>query len=180
MCLSRIYWKGCSSQSTLPVCSIFFPNFQKFDILHQMTTIALEIHLLRGQGHFQAWSFWEATKAIASMPLVPLVSLKCSYRNVQYIVTGCPLPRRKCLGALALTKTKHMYILQRALPLENLLVFRKLLNWAPRPRPGATEAISRPFIIVNSNVYLLTHKMADKILCASALHIVKWVNSKPC
>ena len=34
------------------------------------------------------------------------------------------------------------FILQRALQLENLKVNGELLNGAPRPRPGATEAMA--------------------------------------
>ena len=52
----------------------------------------------------------EATKAIASMPfghcLGALEMLTVQVYNF-LIVIGCPLPRRKCLGALSLSKLKH-------------------------------------------------------------------------
>ena len=63
---------------------------------------ALEITL------HQAWYFTEATKAIAFVPQ------RCPWNapvQICNFIIGCPLPRRKCLGALALSKTKHTALL---------------------------------------------------------------------
>ena len=60
---------------------------------------------------FTGLYFTEATKAIA--PMTPGHCLgahtKCSSRNVQYsFLIGCPLPRRKCLGALLTFKQRSI------------------------------------------------------------------------
>ena len=39
--------------------------------------------------------------------VIALVPLKCYTVKIYNFLIGCPLPRRKCLGALALSKTKH-------------------------------------------------------------------------
>ena len=47
-------------------------------------------------------------RQLPPLPLViALVPVKCHSRNLQSPHIGCPLPRRKCLGPLALSKTKH-------------------------------------------------------------------------
>ena len=54
---------------------------------------------------------WRQRKAIASMP--PGRCLCCPWNatvEMNNFLIGCPLPRRKCLGALALSKTKHTYL----------------------------------------------------------------------
>ena len=38
--------------------------------------------------------------------VIALVPLKCSVEIYNFLI-GCPLPKRKCLGALVLSKTKH-------------------------------------------------------------------------
>ena len=54
---------------------------------------------------FQGRFFTEATKAIASIPSI--IGLKCSPVEIYNFLKECPLPRTKCLSALALSKTKH-------------------------------------------------------------------------
>ena len=55
-------------------------------------------------------------KRMPPWPLVnALVPLKRSFRLVYNFLRGCPLPWIKCLGALALSKTKHTSLLEVAL-----------------------------------------------------------------
>ena len=56
----------------------------------------------------QAWYFTEATEAIASVCpwSLPWCPWNAPVQICNFLI-GCPLPRRKCLGALALSKTKH-------------------------------------------------------------------------
>ena len=64
-------------------------------------------HSCSGQISYRGY-FMEATKTIASMPPAhcPLLIAWVPSRNLQLLI-GCSLPRRQCLGALALSKTKQ-------------------------------------------------------------------------
>ena len=59
----------------------------------------------------QAWYFTEAMKAIASIPPGQFSSCPWNAPQETYIfLIGCPLPRRKCLGALDFSKTEAYHM----------------------------------------------------------------------
>ena len=57
--------------------------------------------------HTQAWYFMEAKRRLPSCPRsLPWCPWNATVESKNFLL-GCPLPRRKCLGALALSKTKQ-------------------------------------------------------------------------